>query len=95
MFNTQKGRTEYLKNIFVFYLSIHARSLNIRIDKLKNEYLCISRISELLVLSSILHGFEMNTADAQDILGLSSSAARDESVIPAGGLTDVDRKVLF
>ncbi|VDN25414.1 unnamed protein product [Gongylonema pulchrum] len=33
----------------------------------------------------------MNTADAQDILGVSSSS-RDESVIPAGGLTDVDKK---
>lgn len=36
----------------------------------------------------------MNTADAQDILGL-SNAVKDESVIPAGGLTDVDRKVVF
>ncbi|VDO52005.1 unnamed protein product [Onchocerca flexuosa] len=37
----------------------------------------------------------MNTADAQDILGLSNNSAKDESLIPAGGLTDVDRKVLF
>ncbi|VDN93365.1 unnamed protein product [Brugia pahangi] len=34
----------------------------------------------------------MNTADAQDILGLSSSAGKDDGLIPAGGLTDVDRK---
>ncbi|MCP9263492.1 DNA methyltransferase 1-associated protein 1 [Dirofilaria immitis] len=34
----------------------------------------------------------MNTADAQDILGLSNNSAKDDSLIPAGGLTDVDRK---
>ncbi|EJW72467.1 hypothetical protein WUBG_16628, partial [Wuchereria bancrofti] len=36
--------------------------------------------------------FRMNTADAQDILGLSSNTGKDDSLIPAGGLTDVDRK---
>uniref|UniRef100_A0A915Q6C5 DNA methyltransferase 1-associated protein 1 n=1 Tax=Setaria digitata TaxID=48799 RepID=A0A915Q6C5_9BILA len=34
----------------------------------------------------------MNTADAQDILGLNNSSTKDDGLIPAGGLTDVDRK---
>lgn len=34
----------------------------------------------------------MNTADAQDILGFSSTS-KEDGLIPAGGLTDVDRKV--
>lgn len=70
----------------------------IRVDRLNDRYHLLYKSDELfnLYFCHLCHTiFSMNTADAQDILGLNNNTARDESLIPAGGLTVVDRKVGF